>query len=286
MDTRIEFPQTAIAAIGRAKPSARRWAGDRDTAIFTLALLPPLTVSFYESGAGLLPVLAGALFVAIGWTLLFSLFRGRDMSWHIVPVAVVFSLLLPPSVPLWQALLALSFGVVMGEQIFGGRGYAFLHPAVVALAFLFFSFPGIAMGPANASFVALAALPGAALLLATGRISWRILLMAALIPAAWTMIGEGGTPAALLTVSFAIGIVYLVGEPTSAAVTNPGRWAYGLLAGVLMVLLGEAGDGIGSTGTVVFTALLASTFAPLIDRIVIFANVRRRRRRQWPISTR
>ena len=84
------------------------------------------------------------------------------------------------------------------------------------------------------------------------------------------------------TSSLALGVVYLVCEPTGAAATNPGRWAYGLLAGMLIVILGEAGRGIGSTAAVVFAALLGSVFAPLIDRIVIRINVNRRRRRQWP----
>ena len=80
----------------------------------------------------------------------------------------------------------------------------------------------------------------------------------------------------------ALGAVYLVSEPTSAAATNPGRWAYGLLVGMLIVVLGEAGPGIGSTAAVVFAALLGSVFAPLIDRVVVSLNVKRRRRRQWP----
>ena len=139
MEAKDEFPQTALAAAGRRRRLPSRWTGDRVTSVFTLALAFPLAAALYERGDSLLPLLAGALVVAVGWTLLFTRLRGRVMNWHAVPTAIIFSLLVPPSAPLWHALLALSFGVVVGEQIFGGRGYSFLHPAVAALAFLFCS---------------------------------------------------------------------------------------------------------------------------------------------------
>jgi Na+-transporting NADH:ubiquinone oxidoreductase subunit B len=284
MDARVEFPQTTLSAASRSARLRRRWTGDRITSVFTLALAFPLAATLYERGGGLLPLLAGALLVAVGWTLLFTRMRGKDMNWHAVPTAIIFSLLMPPEVPVWQALLALSFGVVVGEQVFGGRGYSFLHPAVAALAFLFFSFPATAAGQTDSQFVAAAVLPGAVLLLASGLISWRILLSVAVGFLGW-MILKGGLEVpsgAVLTSGLALGAVYLVCEPTSAAATNPGRWTYGLLVGMLIVLLGEAGQGIGSTGAVVFAALLGSVFAPLIDHLVIRINVNRRKRRQWP----
>lgn len=287
MDAKVEFPQTPLAASARRTHLPRRWTGDRVTTVFTLALAFPLAATLYERGGVLLPLLAGALIVAMGWTLLFTRLRGKAMNWHAVPTAIVFSLLVPPSVPLWQALLALSFGIVVGEQVFGGRGYSFLHPAVAALAFLFFSFSGATLDQENSQLVAIAVLPGTILLLASGLISWRILLAAAIGFAGWMALKGLAPPVGeVLTSSLALGIVYLVCEPTSAAATNPGRWAYGLLIGMLVVILGEAGPGVGSTGAVVFAALLGSVFAPLIDRVVVLGNINRRRRRQWPTPIR
>lgn len=287
MDAKVEFPQTALAAGGRRTHLPSRWTSDRVTTVFALALAFPLAAALYERGDALLPLLAGALIVAVCWTLLFTRLRGRAMNWHAVPTTIIFALLVPPSVPLWQALLALSFGVVVGEQVFGGRGYSFLHPAVAALAFLFFSFSGATLDQQNSLLVAMAAIPGAALLLASGLISWRILLAAGIGLTGWMALKGLGLPAEdALTSSLALGIVYLVCEPTSAAATNPGRWAYGLLVGMLVVIVGEAGQGVGSTGAMVFAALLGSVFAPLIDRIVVLVNVNRRRHRQWPIQIR
>lgn len=287
MDEKVEFPQTALAAGGRQTHLPSRWTSDRVTTVFTLALAFPLAAALYERGDALLPLLAGALIVAVSWTLLFTRLRGRVMNWHAVPTAIVFSLLVPPSVPIWQALLALSFGVVVGEQVFGGRGYSFLHPAAAALAFLFFSFSGATLDQENSRLAAMAALPGAALLLASGLISWRILLAVGIGLTGWMALKGIGLPSGeVLTSSLVLGIVYLICEPTSAAATNPGRWVYGLLIGMLIVIVGEAGQGVGSTGAVVFAALLGSVFAPLIDRIVVLVNVNRRRQRQWPIQIR
>ena len=283
MDAEVEFPQTELSAAGRPAHLPRRWTGDRVTIVFALALAFPLAASLYENGSALAPLLGGSLAVAIGWTALFSRLRERSMSWHAVPTAIIFALMVPPELPLWQPLLALSFGVVIGEQVFGGRGYSFLHPAVAALAFLFFSFPGSTAEASISSLVTAAVVPGAILLLASGLLSWRILIATALGFAGWLTLKGGGAWNDIITPALALGIVYLICEPVSAACTNAGRWAYGLLVGMLIVILGIAGSGVGSANAVVFAALLGSIFAPLIDRLVVLFNVRRRRYRQWPI---
>ncbi len=283
MNARADLAQTALSAAERAGRAPGRSVADRVTVLFLLALLPPLCVALYESGGGLVPLLAGALAVAGFWTVLFSRMRGRAPGWHFAVTATVFALLVPGGVPVWQAMLAISFGAVIGEEVFGGRGYSFLHPAAAALAFLFFSFPASTTEQASSLAVALAVLPGAALLLAARLISPRVLAAFAAGMALWLALKGFGPPwGAVLTSPLALGLVFLVAEPVSAACTNPGRWAYGLLAGTLVVLLGEAGAGPSSASAIVFSSLLASIFAPLIDRVVVLVNVKRRSRRAWP----
>ena len=75
------------------------------------------------------------------------------------------------------------------------------------------------------------------------------------------------------------GILFLVGDAVCAAATRAGRWMYGVLAGALLVLLSPTpGQGI-SVDSVVFAALLASVFAPLIDQAAIAFNIWRQRHR-------
>jgi Na+-transporting NADH:ubiquinone oxidoreductase subunit B len=53
---------------------------------------------------------------------------------------LLFPLTLPPTIPLWQVAVGISFGVVVGKEIFGGTGRNFLNPALTARAFLFFAY--------------------------------------------------------------------------------------------------------------------------------------------------
>ena len=42
---------------------------------------------------------------------------------------------------MWQVFLGISFGVVIGKEVFGGTGKNFLNPALVGRAFLYFAYP-------------------------------------------------------------------------------------------------------------------------------------------------
>lgn len=279
MDVQTLFPQVRLAAVTRPVPGQRYWPLERDTILLLLSLSLPVAVAVFQTAGAIAPLLGGSLVVAIGVTALFALARGREMNWFCIVTAATFSLIVPPVTPLWQALLALGFGIVVAEQIFGGRGYGFLHPAVAALAFLFFSFPAAAW-PVDLTLVAAAVIPGTILLLATGLISWRVLAGVAIGGLALLAVAAPGLSwGGLLTPTLAVGVVFLVCDPVSAASTNAGRWLYGLLVGALVIILGSSGDGIASPATIVFAALLGSIFAPLIDRVVILLNVQRRRRR-------
>lgn len=280
MDARVEFPQVGLDARRRSELAPGPWTSDRVTTIFTLALTFPLAAALYAGETALWLLLAISLVVSVGWTLAFTRLRGKAMNWHAVPTAIAFSLLVPPDVPVWQAMLSLSFGLVLGEQVFGGRGYSFVNPAVAALAFLLFSFPGAGAGIDSVAVTA-AVLPGALLLLAFGFISWRVLLgYAGGVVGCIAIAGGLAQAPDVVTAGLAIALIHLVCDPVSGAATNPGRWAYGLLVGALTVVLGYAGQGVGSTASVIFAALLGSVFAPLIDAVVVRVNIARRRRRK------
>lgn len=252
------------------------WTPAGITLVQLIALAPPVVMTVLERGAGHIAVLVAALIASLAWELGFALLRGRAPSWHGASVALIFTVMAPADAALWQVALAVSFGVVFGELVFGGRGYGFLSVAAAALGFFLFSFPGVLLSEAG-QYLALATVPGALILLWGGLVSWRVLLTAVLVvilPGLW----DDGLSASWQTLAgIAFALVFLIGDPVVTASTNSGRWAYGLLAGGLIVLFDTAGGPEVSPAAIVFAALLASIFAPLIDYLVVEWTTRRRR---------
>ncbi len=76
---------------------------------------------------------------------------------------------------------------------------------------------------------------------------------------------------------WAFGTVFLATDPVAAATTNPGRWVYGLMIGVLTIVV-RVTNPTYYDGTL-FALLLASIFAPLFDFIVVERNIKRRKKR-------
>jgi Na+-transporting NADH:ubiquinone oxidoreductase subunit B len=80
------------------------------------------------------------------WEILFACVRRREINEGFLVTSLLFPLTLPPTLPLWQAALGISFGVVLGKEIFGGTGRNFLNPALVGRAFLTFAYPASLSG--------------------------------------------------------------------------------------------------------------------------------------------
>lgn len=239
-------------------------------------LVVPLAVVFtQESGlvAGRLVLL---LLVITGWQLAFRRLRGQAFGGEGLVSAILLALLTPPDAPLWQQVFAASFGIVIGELVFGGRGRNFLHPVVVALTFLMFSFTGEGYR-AGPQIPVWTLAPALVLLLASGQAMWRVVagLLAGLLLAGWAMgLAQPWLP--LASGAVCVALLFLAADPVASAATNAGRLAFGLLAGVLATVFGQAGEAFGGT---VFAILLASIFAPLIDHCVIAIHIRLRERR-------
>ncbi len=75
------------------------------------------------------------------WEALFCIIRRHELNEGFLVTGSLFPLICPPTLPLWQVALGISFGVVIGKEIFGGTGKNFLNPALTARAFLFFAYP-------------------------------------------------------------------------------------------------------------------------------------------------
>ncbi len=88
-----------------------------------------------------LPVLIVTFAVGGGCETLFSVVRRHEINEGFLVTGMLFPLILPPTIPLWQVAMGIAFGVVIGKEIFGGTGMNILNPALTARAFLFFAYP-------------------------------------------------------------------------------------------------------------------------------------------------
>lgn len=274
------------------------------------------------------PLFAVVYLVAWGWSALFARLRQRPMGDDLLVLCLLFTMILPATIPLWQAALGISFAVVMGREIFGGAGKYFLNPPLTGLAFLYVTYPkemaietnwaaidaftaqtylavagrldpgaiaslgtswmqsfiGLVPGPIGTTST-LACLAAAIYLIRRGVISASVVVGAliGMVAAAFLVnlfSGDGNAYIGiawywhLVMGSFAFGIVFLATDATSSAMTERGRWIYGLLVG-LMVIVIRVGNGHHPDG-VMFAILLGNIFAPLIDYLVMWANIKRR----------
>ncbi len=76
------------------------------------------------------------------WEVIFSAVRKHPINEGFLVTSLLFPLILPPTIPWWQVVLGISFGVVLGKEVFGGVGMNVLNPALTARVFLYFAYPG------------------------------------------------------------------------------------------------------------------------------------------------
>lgn len=284
-----------------------------------------------------LPVLLVTYAVGGMWEGLFAQVRGHEINEGFLVTGMLIPLTLPPAIPLWQVAIGVSFGVVIGKEVFGGTGMNILNPALTARAFLFFAYPaeisgdvwvaaaqpaagsvpdaytgatylaavstsglagleGITWWDAFVGFIpgsmgetsAIACLLGAALLLVTGIASWRIMAgvtIGTIVTAqVLNLIGSTTNPYFELPFwwhmvlgGWMFGMVYMATDPVSGAHTNAGRWIYGILIGVLVVLIRVVNPAYPEG--MMLAILFMNVFAATIDHFVVRANIKRRRAR-------
>jgi Na+-transporting NADH:ubiquinone oxidoreductase subunit B len=130
---------SAMALLGVA--SADGWRG----AIMSLVGIGYDPASFYDNFVhGLLyflPIYAVTMAAGGFWEVLFSGVRNHEVNEGFFVTSLLYAAILPATIPLWQVALGISFGVVIGKEVFGGTGKNFLNPALVGRAFLYFAYP-------------------------------------------------------------------------------------------------------------------------------------------------
>ena len=91
--------------------------------------------------AWFLPIYATVFIVGGFWEVLFASVRKHEINEGFFVSSILFSLIVPATLPLWQAALGITFGIVIAKEVFGGTGRNFLNPALAGRAFLFFAYP-------------------------------------------------------------------------------------------------------------------------------------------------
>jgi len=262
------------------------------------------------------------------WEVTFATVRGHEINEGFFVTSILFALTLPASIPLWQVALGISFGVIVGKEVFGGTGKNFLNPALTGRAFLYFAYPAQISGDAvwtavdgfsGATILGIAALEGiegvvqggitwmdafigniqgsvgevstlAALLggvvlvftkVASLRIILGVFLGMFLTSGMFNLIGSDTNPMFsmpwywhLVVGGFAFGMIYMATDPVSASMTNTGKWYYGILIGVMTVLIRVVNPAFPEG--IMLAILFANLFAPLIDWAVVQSNIKRR----------
>ncbi|MFT7223308.1 MAG: Na+-transporting NADH:ubiquinone oxidoreductase subunit B [Cellvibrionaceae bacterium] len=102
--------------------------------------------NLWHGASYFLPIYVTVFLVGGFWEVLFAMKRGHEVNEGFFVTSVLFSLTCPPDLPLWQAALGITFGVVIAKEVFGGTGKNFLNPALTGRAFLYFAYPASMSG--------------------------------------------------------------------------------------------------------------------------------------------
>ena len=278
-----------------------------------------------------LPIYIVVFAVGAFWEVLFCLVRKHEINEGFFVTSILFALIVPPTMPLWQAALGISFGVVIGKEMFGGTGRNFINPALAGRAFLFFAYPasisgtncwipvdgfsgatplaqwaeggrealvnvqGEAIGWMDAFLgnipgsigegSTLMIIIGAAIILACGIASWRIMvaiLVGALLTSSlFNLIGSDTNMMFSMPFTwhivlggFAFGTVFMATDPVSSSFTNTGKWAFGLLIGCMVILIRTVNPAYPEG--MMLAILFANCWAPLFDYLSAQRNIKRR----------
>ena len=72
--------------------------------------------------------------------------RGEEVNEGYLVTGFFIPLIMPVDVPLWMLAIAVAFAVFFVKEVFGGTGMNIWNPALVARAFIFFSYPASMTG--------------------------------------------------------------------------------------------------------------------------------------------
>ncbi|MBZ0269375.1 NADH:ubiquinone reductase (Na(+)-transporting) subunit B [bacterium] len=107
-----------------------------------------LVASLLHGAWHVLPIILVSYLVGGIWEVTFAIVRKHEINEGFLVTGMLFPLVCPPTLPLWMVAAAISFGTVIGKEVFGGTGMNILNPALTARAFAFFAYPAQMSGDA------------------------------------------------------------------------------------------------------------------------------------------
>lgn len=105
------------------------------------ALIPIAAASIYFFGWKSLLVIALVTAAGFATEYIFTKIYNQKVSSAVFVTCLLFALSLPPTLPVWMAIVGIVFGVTFGKMVFGGFGRNVFNPALVGRAFIYVSFP-------------------------------------------------------------------------------------------------------------------------------------------------
>lgn len=106
----------------------------------TLASAGLFEVFFYGVLA-VLPKILVSYIVGLGIEFAWAQWKGEEIQEGYLVSGIIIPMIVPVNCPLWMIAVAVAFAVIFGKEIFGGTGMNIFNVALVARAFLFFSYP-------------------------------------------------------------------------------------------------------------------------------------------------
>lgn len=97
--------------------------------------------AFWFGFLKVLPIIVVSYVVGLTIEFISAQIKGHEIYEGYLVTGMIIPLIVPVDVPLWMLTIAIAFAVIIGKEIFGGTGMNIFNPALLARAFLFFSYP-------------------------------------------------------------------------------------------------------------------------------------------------
>ena len=101
----------------------------------------PFVEMFLYGALAVLPKILVSYIVGLGIEFAWAQWKGEEIQEGYLVSGIIIPMIVPVGCPLWMLAIAVAFAVVIGKEIFGGTGMNIFNVALVARAFLFFSYP-------------------------------------------------------------------------------------------------------------------------------------------------